>query len=122
MKTVCAVLFCWVALLCGCTYAGAVLDEEVHEVLKRDQSASVNEPRKKTNDFAELGLLFDAAILKTILISDRPQEKPSADVPTYCYPPFKQVCSARDNICICKHDDASVVGVQQKDAPGDQPE
>ncbi|WP_141398517.1 MULTISPECIES: hypothetical protein [Microbulbifer] len=91
------------------------MDEEIYEVKKRDQAASRHEPRKQTNDFAELGLLMDAAVLKTVLMPDGPKEGNRVDVPTYCYHPFKQVCSAKENICTCEHDGEAVIGVRQEE-------
>ncbi|MCQ3827855.1 hypothetical protein HXX02_00195 [Microbulbifer elongatus] len=97
------------SLMSGCTVVGMILDKKINDFENRDKSVL----EKKRNDHSNLksGFEADKKIVKAILEStggkDGEGQVSDRNVPTHCRPPSVQVCSAKENLCICTKDGKS---------------
>lgn len=103
MKSSAFFILCVSLFLSGCTILGMAVDKKFNDFENRDKS--VLDAKTYDHSGMEAGFEADKRIVKTVLESTGKEDVDSIggdrNVPVQCQPPLTQVCSAKENVCIC---------------------
>ncbi|AQQ67049.1 hypothetical protein Mag101_04885 [Microbulbifer agarilyticus] len=106
MKYAYLIVLCMPLVLSGCTIVGLIIGQKNNKERNKDKSVF----DAKTYDYSnvKVGFETDKKIVKAILESTGRKDDEGGvgdrNVPIHCKPPLVQVCSVKENLCICIKD------------------